>query len=1217
MTRPAISLMILSALVLATGCSRENAAPTAPRRANLADATSDTSDAVAEPQEPLEVDVKPIEAQDPPDTEPELELITQSTADLTESGMRHIKNGAYDQAIATLTEALRRKHDDAVALNGRGTAWYGKGDYDRAIADYTQAIRLKRDFVAAYRNRAAVFLKKGDSDQAIADFTETLRLKQDDAAAFHDRGTAWYRKGDYDRAIADYTEALRLKPDFALSYRNRASARLEASDYDPAIADFTETIRLKQGDALALRERGVAWYRKGDCDRAIADFTEAVRLKGDDALAYRHRAVVCLEKGDYDRAIADFTETLRLKQPDVEALNDRGTAWSGKGDYDRAIADYTEAVRLKPDFAVAYRNRAAAHLKKRDYDQAIADFTETLRLKQDDAVAFNDRGTAWYRKGDYDRAITDYTEALRLKPDYALALGNRGNAWSAKGNSVRTAADHTSATLLRAVDRAKDGVVRAVPETLLFDHLQRDFAENDDIRIVVSVPADESRPTLRLHVFSWSLEDGTAEEHTATWSSEVSTQEVWPQTAQFLASQSEYLEAALEWGPHDSTFFEDRYALKLCYRLPRGRDIQVDETRRLKISPNVLHHLKVSQLSDYPAARRAVIIAEAHNNLNQQFAIFKGMEALFAENPWLRESGATAFLTEAWPAGESLSVAPLVHRFPQPDDAMVFEALSSWLIPGYVAFEWKHQFGICLVGHEDARLYRLCNYLHWLCRSGRLAGDEQRLAGRIEGLSVTARNQASAETFLNMLETYPCPFLFIGFGHVGPYHADEAWLKDPATADTLSPEQWPQFTAFVSQEEVDVTRKASRRSIVSYLKERNIGYILLEPRNDPFPDQKIKNREFQQYTALRGAQQSGKVGEYLKGLAEERRRARPDPAASTSDCTVIPSPADAAEYLASLDGIGPGAASPINSAATSRRVTELLQRYWAGRPALKEKLEQRIAKAVKARKQSHEQTEEEAREKDLFNVEKKARGQAAYDALKSLEYDAPDTERNEFENAAEQLRADAEEAFAKRWNKALKSRDEMEDHVKRLVEEVGRLSDLGYQHVNDVAAPVEVHKAPNPIEVRFAEVGDPLPWGPERSDGSSAFGFDQETGHPVIVIGSDVCRKSRYVQLLEALHEIEHYHQYMDLARHLGDKDAARRRWEAVARAKGTSPEYWDREFMTEYNAANRLQEYLKMLPDSAAKETRSYKDAARRILRELLLRARRAKDAASSTSQP
>src|SRR5262249_54302075 len=96
----------------------------------------------------------------------------------------------------------------------RGQLYARQGKYQQAIADITEAIRrdpTPRAF--RFQSRAEAYQSLGDLTRAIADFDEAIRLDPEARSfRFYARANALRDAGQYDRALADYETALKLAP---------------------------------------------------------------------------------------------------------------------------------------------------------------------------------------------------------------------------------------------------------------------------------------------------------------------------------------------------------------------------------------------------------------------------------------------------------------------------------------------------------------------------------------------------------------------------------------------------------------------------------------------------------------------------------------------------------------------------------------------------------------------------------------------------------------------------------------------------------------------------------------------------------------------------------------------------------------------------------------------------------------------------------------------
>lgn len=100
-------------------------------------------------------------------------------ATLTERGLKELRSGQYDEAIATCTEAAQVDPRDDEAYLYRGRAYYyrnGKGDARRALVDFGKAIELDPKSSDAYYFRAEVYRDLGDVELAVADDKQAREL---------------------------------------------------------------------------------------------------------------------------------------------------------------------------------------------------------------------------------------------------------------------------------------------------------------------------------------------------------------------------------------------------------------------------------------------------------------------------------------------------------------------------------------------------------------------------------------------------------------------------------------------------------------------------------------------------------------------------------------------------------------------------------------------------------------------------------------------------------------------------------------------------------------------------------------------------------------------------------------------------------------------------------------------------------------------------------
>jgi tetratricopeptide (TPR) repeat protein len=193
-----------------------------------------------------------------------------------EEGVTQIKSGKVDEAIASFTQAITDKKQEAEAYNNRGYAHYIKGNTPLALEDIGQAIRINPGFSAAYVNRAAIYQKEGSIDLALQDADEAISLEPDSVEALCTRGTIYYLKNNFDNALADFNLSISLAPDYFRPYRERAIVYYAQGDYSKAWQDV-----------IKVKELG------GECN---PNFIEELRNKSGVNVIYQKSSADILDK---------------------------------------------------------------------------------------------------------------------------------------------------------------------------------------------------------------------------------------------------------------------------------------------------------------------------------------------------------------------------------------------------------------------------------------------------------------------------------------------------------------------------------------------------------------------------------------------------------------------------------------------------------------------------------------------------------------------------------------------------------------------------------------------------------------------------------------------------------------------------------------------------------------------------------------------------------
>jgi tetratricopeptide (TPR) repeat protein len=96
-------------------------------------------------------------------------------------GIEQCNSGKFDQAIATFSQGLKQKPNDATLHYLRGRAYTAKGQYGPAMEDLNAAIKQNPSYGQAYFARAMVHVYRENYDEALEDLTKAERNGYKDA----------------------------------------------------------------------------------------------------------------------------------------------------------------------------------------------------------------------------------------------------------------------------------------------------------------------------------------------------------------------------------------------------------------------------------------------------------------------------------------------------------------------------------------------------------------------------------------------------------------------------------------------------------------------------------------------------------------------------------------------------------------------------------------------------------------------------------------------------------------------------------------------------------------------------------------------------------------------------------------------------------------------------------------------------------------------------
>lgn len=265
--------------------------------------------------------------------------------------------------------------------------------------------------------------------------------------------------------------------------------------------------------------------------------------------------------------------------------------------------------------------------------------------------------------------------------------------------------------------------------------------------------------------------------------------------------------------------------------------------RNLHLSVEAQEYLTIVSQSIGDLRGSILIVGEPHQHRIAQWKLFRGLSIFLRENPEF--AGQTAFLAEGLARDREIKVDSLIAVEPKPDDCAIRTILDSFLITGYMAYEWRMQTGIKIFGIEDPELYQTSVALH-------LSRDE------VPRHSVqVARNRSMAEAALSFLGRSQSPILFIGGGHLEKSDTGAFERSRSAAERTLNES--------VAKRVIE----AGNLGVADILAASSVGYIYLESGVGNWSN--VGSIDNELYAMIFRAQQAGTYEPYISQFASSLR----------------------------------------------------------------------------------------------------------------------------------------------------------------------------------------------------------------------------------------------------------------------------------------------------------------------------------------------------------
>lgn len=257
-----------------------------------------------------------------------------------------IEKGDLDEAQRLVECALRRAPHYAEAHYNRGVIAAKRGDWELASHEFASARSYNAEMTEALIAQAEMELKLGREDNAVQMLETVLKREPESVKALSLLAEALIQRGKLDKAESFFKKALSLRPTDCDVLLGMGLVELQRNNTTESRNWLEQAVSLCPSRAEIHEALGRLSVVSGDLDEAAARLLRAIESAPNNAELYGELGIVYMKMKNWEEAKKAFVKQMQLKPGDAEPLLRLASLEEARGNTQDAIRLYNRALML-------------------------------------------------------------------------------------------------------------------------------------------------------------------------------------------------------------------------------------------------------------------------------------------------------------------------------------------------------------------------------------------------------------------------------------------------------------------------------------------------------------------------------------------------------------------------------------------------------------------------------------------------------------------------------------------------------------------------------------------------------------------------------------------------------------------------------------------------------------------------------------------------------